>query len=104
MHDGLAGLRHDHLGNELAVAGGVVAFEAQQARRPFPNQDFRLRQLRLRPVGRHVFAEDRFHPFGMTGAHSVASEFRRAEALQVDVANPVFIQRRRQLALGKPGF
>ena len=38
MHDRLAGFGGDHLGDQAAVAGCVVALEAQQARRAFPSE------------------------------------------------------------------
>ncbi len=43
MRDRLAGFRDDHLGDEAAMAGVVVALEAQQASWPLPCQDPCLR-------------------------------------------------------------
>ena len=50
MHHGLSGFRNDHLGDQPPVAHGVVALEAQQAGRAFPNQLLGLRQFGLRTV------------------------------------------------------
>jgi hypothetical protein len=69
MDNGLPCLNDDHLRNEPAVAGFVVAFEAQQARSPFAGKPFRLFQFRARPVGRHVLTENHLHAFRMAGAH-----------------------------------
>ncbi len=59
------------------------------------------RQLRLRPVAGHVFAEDRFHALGMAGAHRVAAGLGGAEPLQMDVADALLVQPGSELALGK---
>ena len=61
MYDRLpAGLR-DHLRHNMSVTARRVLLETQQANTSLPRLRLRLREIRLRPIGRHVFAEDRLH-------------------------------------------
>ena len=101
MHNGLLGLRRDHLGDEAAMTRHRIPLEAQQARTSLPRQHLRLRQLRLRAVRRHVLAEDRFHPLGMAGAHRIAPWLRRAQSLQMHIGDALLIQPGGKLSLGE---
>ena len=89
----LAGFRDDHLRDQTAVAGGVVALEAQQAGSTFARERLRLRQFRLRPVGRHMVAENNLHALRMAGTDGIPARFRRAQALQMNIGNAGFVQR-----------
>ena len=102
MDNGLPCFSNDHIRNEPAVAGVMVALEAQQARPPFASKPFRLCQFRARSVRCHVLAENHLHPFRMAGAHREPPCLRRAKPLQVDIPDPRLVERRRQLPLRKP--
>jgi hypothetical protein len=65
MDHGLPSFGDDHRGDQPAMTGGGVTFEVQQACRSFLGQHLRVRQFRLRPVGRHVVAAHGFHPSGL---------------------------------------
>ena len=81
-----------------------ILLEAQQTHAPFARQHLRLCQFGLRAVRAHVFAEDRFHPFGMPGAHRVAARLRRAETLQMQIVDALLVQTRASWRLEKPGL
>jgi hypothetical protein len=61
----------------------------------------RVRQVRLRAIRTHVFAEDRFHPLRVAGTHRIAPRFRRAQALQMDIGDALLVQPGGKLPLRK---
>ena len=87
VNDRLSGLVGDHLGDEAAMACHRILLEAKQAYAPLSRQLLRLRQLGLRPVRAHVFAEDRLHPFRMTGAHRIAAGLWRPQPLEMHIGD-----------------
>ncbi len=101
MLDRLAGLRRHHLGHQRAVTGAVIPLEAQQAAGGGARQGHRLRQGGLRPVARHVRVEDALHGGHVAPAHRITPRLRRAERLQMHVADARLRQPGGQQALGK---
>jgi hypothetical protein len=99
MDDGLHCFSNDHLRNESAMAGVMVALETQQASTPFVSKLLRLCQFRTRPIGRHVLSENHLHTFRMAGAHRKPPGLWRAKPLQMNIPDPRLIERRRQLPL-----
>ena len=99
-----AGLPRDHVRHDRAVAGGVVALEAEQAAAAAGRQGGEVRELVPGGIGFHVLAEDAVQLGHVAGACRDPARLRGTEGAQVKVADAVRREGGGQQGLGEAGL
>lgn len=99
-----AGPFHEQVRYDRAVAGGVVALEAEQAAASPGREGCQAREVLLRGLGGHVLGEDAVQLGPVSGARGDPARLRGAESAEVDVADAARIERGGQQGLGEAGL